>query len=271
MPQMQRHVALYDLHVPHEINLSSVLSFVKEYKPTHLIIGGDFLNLEFASHWNEAEFKYIGLERVSAMFQEEMLYGRDILAKIMSVIPVDCKRYFLPGNHEDWLYWSCLTYPAIAGQIKLGVEHMTFKSDLADIRKQVLANLVSQFLETDKYQIDVLKYGKELNLGKVTYIHGHEFSTFAAMKKKYPARNIICGHHHTHTVDTLHNSGQSKSINQYVWVPCLSKLSPGYLKDGSTRWMNGFWVCDVLPNGHFDGKVIKVIDNCVMNGGKVYK
>ena len=269
---MRRHLALFDLHGPHNIDLTPVLAFAKDYAPTDFIIGGDFLNHEWCSHWNEHEFKYIGLEKISKMFDEEMAFGRNLLAQIIEALPTDCNKYFIPGNHEDWLYWACLTYPAIAGGLRLGVENLTYKSDLANIRKVVLANLITKFLETDRFNIKVLPLDKELTLGKITYLHGHNINSMTALKKRYPARNIVIGHHHTHLVETLHNSGDSKRANQYVFAPCLCKLSPGFLKDSSTRWLQGIWTADVLPgSGHFDGRVVKVIDGCIMYGGKIYK
>ena len=269
-PSIRRHLALFDVHVPHNINLSPIISFIKDYKPTDFIIGGDYLNLEWASHWNEREFKYIGLEKLSRMLTNEILAGKKLLQELNDVLPKDCNKYYIPGNHEEWLYWACMTYPALAGGLTLGVENITFKSDLADIRKQVLSDLLAEKLETAKIGFKMLKYEKELTLGRINYIHGHQVSTVAAMKRKYPARNVVCGHHHTHLVESLHNSGDQKQTTQYTFVPCLTKLSPGYLKDGSTRWMNGFWIADVLPTGQYSGQVLRVVDGCVMYGGKIY-
>ena len=270
-PSMQRHCALFDVHVPHHINLSPVIGFIKDYKPTHFIIGGDYLNLEWASHWNEKEFKYIGLEKLSGMLNEELEAGRAVLKSLAAALPKDCVKYYIPGNHEEWLYWACMTYPALAGSVTLGVESMTFKSDLAEIRKQVVSDLIVKHLQTDSLGFKVLRYGKELNLGRLTYIHGHQVSGVAAMRRKYPARSVVCGHHHIENTELQFNSGDQKMTNQYTVVPCLCHLSPGYLQDGSTRWANGLWTADVLPTGNFDGRVVKVVDGCIMSNGKLYK
>lgn len=267
---MRRHLALCDVHSPHNIPFSPVLSFIEDYKPTDLIINGDFLNCEWASHWNSREFKQIGMEKLRGMLKKEIAAGKKLLGQINDVLPKNCNKVYVPGNHEDWLYWALLEYPELAGGISLGVERMTFKSDLAKIRKQVLAEILRTFLETDKLGFKVLPYGKELSLGKLTYIHGHQCTSVAAMKRKYPARNLVQGHTHTHQVETIHNSGNSRAANQYVMVPCLCHLCPGYLQDDSTRWLHGFWVADVLPSGMFDGKVIKVIDGKILYGGKIY-
>jgi hypothetical protein len=269
--KVRKHLALFDVHVPHNIKLNSTIDFIKDYRPDEFIIGGDFLNLEWASHWNEKEFKTIGLEKLSGMLKQELNAGKDVLRQLVAALPEDCNKYYIPGNHEDWLYWACLTYPQLAGGISLGVEQMTFKSDLADIRKHVLADLLREHLKTDELNMKVLPFGKELVLGKLTYIHGHQVGTLTSMQKKFPARNMVCGHHHTHQVTTTHNSGDEKKANQYVMVPCMCKLSPGYLTDGSTRWLNGFWTAEVLSNGLFDGRVIKVLDGKVIFNGKVYE
>ena len=46
---VQRHLAIYDTHIPHNINLRPVYNFIEHYRPTHFIIGGDFLNLEWVN------------------------------------------------------------------------------------------------------------------------------------------------------------------------------------------------------------------------------
>lgn len=268
---IQRHLALFDVHVPHNIEFKPILEFIKDYKPTHFIIGGDYLNLEFASHWNEGLFKQIGLEKISNLLEDEMKAGKDLLYQLNAQLPANCEKFYIPGNHEEWLFWATMMYPALAGSVKLGVDDMNYKSDLARIKKQALANLLMKFLGTEKIGMTVLPYEKELNLGKITYIHGHQAGNLAAMKRKYPARNVVCGHTHTHEVTTLHNSGHEGAAHQYVIVPCLCHLSPGYLKDSSTRWLNGFWVADILPNGLFDGKVIKVLDGKIVYNGKIYQ
>jgi UDP-2,3-diacylglucosamine pyrophosphatase LpxH len=269
--QMRRHCALFDLHVPHNINLSPVISYIKDYQPTDFIIGGDFLNLEWCSHWNEREFSYVGLEKLSMMLKQEMNAGKDVLNQLNKVLPENCNKYFLPGNHERFLYWACMTYPALAGTVTLGVDSMTFKSDLAEISKRAIASLLEKHLDTASFGVKVLPYGKELQLGKITYIHGDSAPSMNAMKKRFPARNVVAGHLHTHEVSTIHNSGDTRAANQYVLAPCLCELAPGYLKDNSTRWLQGFWTADVYPSGHFDGRVVKVIDGSTISNGKVYK
>jgi hypothetical protein len=266
----KRIVALYDMHVPLNIDLKGVLAYIKDRRPTDLIIGGDYLNLEYMSHWNDTLFPTIGFEKVGKMLNQEFEAGIKVLKDINAVLPENCNKFFIPGNHEAWALEACLKYPQLAGGLDLGVSKLTFKSDLAKIKKQVLANLLRKFLKTDEIGMKVLDYEKELTIGKQTFIHGHTVSSPTAMQKQYPACNVICGHHHSELIITTHNSGQERKANQYTFVPCLTRLSPGYLKNSSTRWLNGLYTSDVLSNGLFAGHVVKVLDGYVIEGGKIY-
>src|ERR1035437_756636 len=212
----KRIVALYDMHVPHQIDTKGVLASIKERKPTDLIIGGDFLNLEFASRFNDPLFATIGLEKAGKLLNQEFEEGRKVLRDINAVLPADCKKYYIPGNHCAWLVEACLKYPSLAGGLDLGVSKFTFKTDLAKIKKEVLAGLIRKFLKTDEINMTVLPYEKELVIGKQTFIHGHTVGSPTAMAKAYPGTSLICGHHHTELVLTTHNSGDARRTNQYT-------------------------------------------------------
>lgn len=267
----RRHMAIFDVHAPHNIKLDGVLKFTKDYAPTDFIIGGDFLNFEWASHWSEGVFANIGLEKLKTMLHQEVAAGRKVLEQFEEVLPKDCKKYYVLGNHENFLFWAALKYPQLAGGVNMHVDKMTFKSDIAAIEKKVLAEMISNLLQSDELGYKMPPYCTELVLGKLTYVHGHASNSLAALARQYPAANVVMGHHHTHQVLTTHSGGVTRNANQYVMVPALCGLCPGYLRNGSTRWLNGLWIADVLSNGLFDGKVIKVLDNKIAYAGKVYQ
>jgi len=254
---VQRHIALADVHSPWNILFKSLLAYIKKYQPTHFIILGDFLNLEFASHWNERLFKHIGLISLKENLKKEIDAGRKLLGQITEALPKDCKKYYVPGNHEAWLFYICLYYNVINFPLK--VSAINYKSDLGKIMNKKLAEILRDQLKTEELGFEVLPYNQELKIGKISYFHGHQFRNLNALKRSHPGKNCVMGHHHTHQVDTVHG-GKSGRAFQYVAIPCLCKLSPGYLKDGSTRWLNGFWQADVASNGLFDGKVVKILN-----------
>src|SRR5271154_4125468 len=96
--KITKHMALFDVHCPRNINLKPVIDFARDYKPDYFIIGGDFLNLEFCSHWNETLFKQIGLEKLGKMLRQEIAAGKKVLQEFNAVLPKDCKKLYLPGN-----------------------------------------------------------------------------------------------------------------------------------------------------------------------------
>lgn len=260
----RRHVAYCDVHVPHEIPFGPILDFQHDYAPTDIIINGDFLNLEHASHWNERVFRKMGEDSVGKALREELGAGQELIARIRRASP-KARLWFVPGNHEAWLFWVALYYPQFG--ILLGKEiSKTYKADMAREGDRALAELLSRYLQADKFKMRVLPYNEPLELGKITYLHGHQL-TIGNSPRLYPTRNIVFGHHHTHNTVTLNDSGDPRYVVQHVAVPCMTRLGPkhhAYRQTKSGRWLNGFWIADILPNGLFDGRVKKVLGGKVM-------
>lgn len=259
-----RHVAYHDVHVPHQIPFGPILEFQREYKPTHIIINGDFLNLEHASHWNEGLFQRIGFDSVGEALRKELQAGQELIADIRRASP-NAELYFVPGNHEQWLYWCALYYPQLG--IYLGKEvSKHYKADLAREGDVALQELLTRYLQADKFKMRVLPYNEPLDIGNIRYLHGHQL-TVANSQKLYPTKNLVFGHWHTHNTVTLNDSGDPRYVVQHVAVPCMTKLGPkshAYNQSKSKRWLNGFWLADVLPNGLFDGRVKKVLGGEIM-------
>lgn len=261
----QRHVAYHDVHVPHEIPFKPILEFQKDYKPTHVIINGDFMNLDHASHWNEGLFKHIGYSDVSKALFAEIDAAKDLINRIRAASP-NAELTFVPGNHENWLYWCALYHPQLGLLLGHGVNQKSYKADLARAGDEALAELLTRYLEADKFKMRVLPYNQPLEIGHITYLHGHQL-TISNSPRLYPSKNLVFGHHHTHNTVTLNDSGDYRHVVQHVAVPCMTKLGPkahAYRQVKAGRWLNGFWIADVLPNGLFDGRVKKVLGGEIM-------
>lgn len=260
----QRHVAYYDVHVPHQINFEPVLNFQESYQPTHIILGGDFLNMEWCSHWNESLFKEMGFGKLRYQINKELEAGKKLIERIRNASP-DAKLFFIPGNHEQHLFWAAQIYPALGISTHLDMRKINFKSDMAAAGSRALADILSEKLEAYKFDMHVLDYNEELQIGNITYLHGHQLSV-SNTRSLYPNKNIVYGHYHTNNVITLNDNGDSNVV-QHTAVPCMTRLGPqkpGYLGSKSTRWLNGFWIADVLANGLFDGRVKKILGGKVM-------
>ncbi|GAF90117.1 unnamed protein product, partial [marine sediment metagenome] len=60
--QMKKIIAIFDCHIPENIGLKGVLEFIKDEKPQHLILGGDIMNMNALSRWEQAGGKSRKLE-----------------------------------------------------------------------------------------------------------------------------------------------------------------------------------------------------------------
>lgn len=259
-----RHLGYFDVHVPININFDKVLEFQKTYDPSHIIIGGDFLNLDHASHWNEGIFSKIGFDLVGEALHLELAAGTKLLTRIREASP-NSKIFYIPGNHEHWLFWCALYYPQMGILLRKKID-ATYKADLAYEGDKALKELLIHYLGTKLLEIEVLPYNEPLEIGKIKYLHGHQL-TISNSPRMYPNDNLVFGHWHEHSVKTLNDSGDPDYVCQHTAVPCMTKLGPkahAYRQGKSSRWLNGFWVADVLANGLFDGHVKKVLGGKVM-------
>lgn len=262
----ERHIAVFDVHVPHQNPLNQVIGFAHDTGCDHFILGGDFLNLEWASHWNEAIFGEMGGGKLREMLYQEIDAGEKVIAEIRKAIGKKAVLWYIPGNHESWLWYAVWNHKFIPVPISLDPKKIHFKSDVADLMNIGLGQLLHNLLHASKYNMQVLDYMEILRIGKIAYFHGHQFTgqnPLNSSMRKYPHLNVAFGHHHTEKRDTIFNGSDPRDVHQHTVVPALCGLCPGYLRDKSTRWLNGFWVADIQDN-LFDGRVVKVFDGKII-------
>jgi len=256
----KRHIALFDTHIPKNRDLKPVLDFASK-GVDHFILGGDIFNLEWASHWNERFFKDLGRMKLRQMLYQELDAAQPILKDIRKAVGKKCQIHYIPGNHESWLWYACFYHRLV--EVPWDLSSITFKSDVSQLLNKGLGELLGRLIDSKKHNINVLDYNDPLKIGKITYLHGHQFGSqrpTAASVKLYPGSSLVFGHHHKHEVTPTYNQGDSRKCYEHIAVPCMTGLAPGYLKNRSTTWMNGFYVADFLKNGMFDGRVKKVLD-----------
>lgn len=265
----RKHLAIFDPHIPRHNPLDSVLGYAHDTGPDHVILGGDFGNYEWASHWNEAIFKDIGRIKLREWLFAEMDAQETVLGEIRKAVGKKARLYLIPGNHEAWIWYAAFNHQFIETPFTL--ESITFKTDVAKLMDKGLKELLSRLLHAKKYGLEVLEYNEPLKIGKIVYLHGHQFSSGAlhnATGKRWPHCNLVIGHRHTHEVVSIFNQSDPNHFYEHVSVPAMCKLAPGYEKDKSTRHSNGFWVADFdTKTGLFDGRVRKVFHGRLIPSG----
>lgn len=261
----KRHIAWFDVHVPRNNDLSGPLGFAHDTGCDNFIIGGDFLNLEWASHWNEKVFPEIGRTQLRQMLFQELEAGAKTLKEIRKAIGPKPKLWYIPGNHESWLWYACFYHRVV--EVPDSIASVTFKSDVAQKLDEGLGLLLARLLDAKGLDMKVLPYREPLQIGRVVYLHGDQFggqNPTQTSARRWPHVNMVFGHHHTHLVTTIYNGADPRDVHQHVAVPALCGLAPGYLHDKSTRWLNGFFVCDISREGYFDGRVLKCFDGKIV-------
>jgi hypothetical protein len=252
---MEKFIALFDLHWGYERKgghktalhdskaLKVALDFAKDFKPDHVILGGDILDCGAISHHNHGKPGAVEGFRLLGDANEV----RKALIDPLDALKPKTKTY-ITGNHEDWLTDLVEQIPALEGIVD-----------------------VKSMLKLDKGW-KVIPVGGAHKLGKLIFIHGDQVKG-GVHSAKYAVeayqKNIFFGHHHTHQaytrVSALEQNGHTGTA-----VPCLCKKDPKYGGGSPNRWMQGF-LYGYVHQDSFNAYVVIIINGKATINGKVYK
>jgi metallophosphoesterase superfamily enzyme len=256
MADMEKFIALFDLHYGYERRnghkvalhdtkaLKVALDFAKDFKPDHVILGGDMLDCGCVSHHNHG--KPGSIEGLKLLGDAKEL--REALIKPIEALRPKTQTY-ITGNHEDWLNDLQEMIPALEGII--------------DVKSMLKLD--------DKWK--VVPVGEAHRLGKLVFVHGDQIKG-GVHSAKYAVeayhKNIYFGHHHTHQaytrVSSLEQNGHTGTA-----VPCLCKKNPEYGGGSPNRWMQGFLFGYINNDQTFNSYVVVIIDGKATINGKLYK
>lgn len=253
---METFVALYDLHWGYERRnghklplhdqkaLDAALAFVKDFKPDHIILGGDILDCGCISHHNHGKPGAVEGFRLLADAKEL----QKALIKPLEVLKAKSYTYIV-GNHEDWLTDLVNQIPALEG--------------IVDVKSVLELK--------DKWTI--IPQGESFKLGKLVFIHGDQIKGGEHSAKwatvAYEA-NVRFGHHHTYQVYTK-TSALNSNGHTGIAVPCLCRKNPLYAEGSPNRWMQGFQYGYIGgPNNTFNDYVAIIINGATTINGKSY-
>lgn len=253
---MEKFVALYDvhfgyerknghkvaLHDPKAINVA--LDFMKDFKPDHVILGGDILDCGCISHHNHG--KPGAVEGFRLLGDAKEL--REAL--ITPVEGVKAKTYtYIVGNHEDWLNDLALQIPALEGIIDVG-----------------------SILNLDK-RWKIVQNGETHKLGKLIFMHGDQIKGGEHSAKWATIaweKNVRFGHHHTAQIYTK-TSANDANGHTGIAVPCLCKKNPNYGGGSPNRWAQGFlWGYVGGPENSFNDYLTIIVNGKAIINGKQY-
>lgn len=253
---MEKFVALYDLHwgyerrAGHKVTLHDqkalnvALKFIADFKPDHVILGGDTLDCGAISHHNHG--------KPGAVEGFRLLSDANELRKAL-IEPIESLKTksltYIVGNHEDWLTDLVEQIPALEG--------------IVDVR--------SMLKLSKKWEI--IPIGESTKLGKLIFIHGDQIKGGEHSAKwatvAYEA-NVRFGHHHTYQVYTKTSAIDSNG-HTGIAIPCLCRKGPKYGGGSPNRWVQGFsWGYIGGPNNTFNDYVSVIINGVATINGKSY-
>jgi hypothetical protein len=255
---MTKFIALFDLHWGYERKgghklpmhdkgaLDCALSFMEDFKPQVVILGGDMLDCGVISHHNHGKpgkvegFRLLG---DSAGLKEALT------SKIDQMTPKGGQKIYMVGNHEVWIEQLVDEFPGLAGIVDL---------------ETILGLKGWKFIPQ----------GGHFDLGKLTFVHGDNLVGGENVAKQAVIsyeRNIRFGHFHTYQAFTKTSAIDLKLGKTGVAIPCLCKKDPEYIKGRPNRWMQGFnWGYVDDKTGYFNDYVTLITNGQCRVNGKTY-
>lgn len=252
----ERFVFLTDLHwgyerrgghkvALHDVKAwKAVLAFVRDYRPHHIILGGDILDCGSISHHNKGK---PGRTEGLRLLADAMECRREVIAPLESVGAKTLT--YIEGNHENWIVDLLDEEPALDGLLNL-----------------------EEILKLSKWK--VIPQGGAHNLGKLTFLHGDTVKGGENVAKAAVInyeRNVRFGHHHTYQVYAKNSALDYKNGKTGIAIPCLCTKTPKYGEGAPNRWLQGFNFGTVGAGGYFNDYVAIIVDGSfTAPSGKVY-
>ena len=238
-----RHGHKYPIHDPKA--WGAVLKFLDDFKPHHLIFGGDILDTGVISHHNHGRPRRVEGMRLIKDAEE---CRQEVIHPALATLVSGGDAEFLVGNHEDWLEDLLDREPGLEGAL--------------DLRR--LLGLSG---------VKMIPSGGVTHLGKLWFAHGDQIrggEHAARAAVTYFNRSIRIGHYHTFQVFTATSAVDNELPNTGMVVPCLCTKDPAYNEGKPNRWAQGFLWGYIFDDGTYADQVAVIIRGRFWANGKLY-
>lgn len=215
-------LSLFDVHVPEAdaFAFKAVLDFARDVQPSHVLIGGDFLELESCS-------QHGGCANPRALV-DELKAGRKALDRLREACPTAAFTY-LEGNHETRLSRVVASaLPTFDGAL-----------DLPSLLR--LGELACEWLPYRKL------WTPPVPNAKLSYTHG-EWANLHHAKKHLDAYGTSIRYGHTHRPQSYSRSFGDGRVHMGIGTGCLRTLDPSWIGPNNS-WTHGFGFDEFAPDG----------------------
>lgn len=241
-----RVLVIPDAQVPQH-NLDSwrvILNFAKFYKPTEVIILGDFANLDSLSSYqrlspNEGVILSKDLKQVNSVLDE------------LDKVTKQAKKIYILGNHEK------------------RYEIYKLNNWVKEVRHQAEMTSIEEELNFKQRGYKSIPYGGIYQKGYAVFTHGWYASGYHSAKTlRRFFKNIYYGHAHSWQVySTLGIDGQPVEA---VSCGCICNTDISYLKGTPSDWVQLYAYFDFLEDGSFYPHFAKIINGKSIEFGRVF-
>jgi len=257
---IKKIVLLPDFHHPHidKPSVNAVFQFTKWFKPHAINIVGDAMNMDAVNHWKigKGAKKYFEGKRLVKEYED---FDNEILIPLEQILPEDCEKTFMGGNHEEWINVILEKMPQFIGLIEV----------------ESRLKLKQRGWEWIPWiDIDEEKgiYGRGMKqYGKLLVFHGQYVNKYHS-HKTVDTFSKSCAYAHTHDIQmyTKVTIDDQKSFHTAQSIGCLCNRSPEFLKGGMNRWVNAFGILYIREDGNYNLYVPIIIDGKFCFEGKVW-
>lgn len=243
-------VSVFDSHYPHtdRPTWAAILDFVKRNKVGLFVFGGDNLDCGAISHHTKGK----PLHRPRGQMKRDLEgFQRTMLEPIEAVLPKDCIKVWLTGNHEDWASQLIEEQPELEGLLDFAA-----------------------YLKLRERGWIVKPQGGHFKHGRLKWIHGDVLTGGQNAPRKALdtyVESVVFGHFHAFASATKVLPHSAKYKWQAWATGCVGNLDAGYLKKRPTGWLNGFAITEFFgTRGHFSHFPVTTIGGQFAYGGKKY-
>lgn len=249
-PEFIKAIVMPDLHVEHAdpYALNCFLEYVHWRNPDLFICLGDFLNAGGLSHWGPDD---LSPQRIVP----EALKGREILGLINGLLPAHAEKWFLEGNHEDWIR-----------QFLISGKNPQLFDGLAELGYDLTTK---GLLGLDALGFKFAPMNQILRVGLAAFVHGlYAGNNHAKSHVDRVKSTIFYGHTHDRKlwVDTGING---PVIAQSL--ACLCDLRPKFLRGLLNNWEHGFGDFTFFRDGTFTHTVPMITNGRAVIDGKIFR
>jgi hypothetical protein len=226
--------------------LAAVLKFADDFKPDYMTLGGDQLDLRVISHWT----KKSKLSMEGLRLRDDFVgFKTEVLDPLNRVLPEKCSKRVHVGNHEAWVHQFLDENPALEGLLDVDT-HVGYTASGWTTYQQ----------------------GQASRIGKLHIVHGDHVrgTNIAKNALDMYEESVRFGHFHTYAAYTKQSALNVTHVKTGVAVPCLCSRVASYGKGAPNRWMTGFNLGYVFPDGTFTDTVVILINNRFAWNGRVY-